>query len=239
MGENDRKLAVAFVRTLAGDALEEDTAERVDVRASVDRAPADLLGRDVIDRADEAAVAGEAADRRDVPRQSEVTHVRPLTLRRVLDEDVPWLHDAMDEAGTMRRVERLAGLSHQLGCAPGVETPLAAQELAQIGPVHVLHDQVEDTAVLARGDRPHHVRMVECRREPRLAQEALPEPLVVRKLGRQQLQRHPPALAVLCEVNGPHRPARQQLPDAEPTDNASGWTVDAHDLRATIPEPRG
>ena len=35
VGEDDRELAVALVRTLAGEALEEDTAERVEVGASV------------------------------------------------------------------------------------------------------------------------------------------------------------------------------------------------------------
>ena len=90
----------------------------------------------------------------------------------------------------MRRVERLAGLPHELGRALGLEGPLAPQELAQVDAVHVRHGQVEDAAVVARGDRPHDVRMVERRRELRLAQEALPEPLVVRELGREQLQRH-------------------------------------------------
>src|SRR4029077_16023164 len=149
-GEGDSELAVALVRTLAGDALEEHTAECVKVRASVHGAPSDLLGRDVVDRADEAAVAGKAADRRDVPRQAEVAHVRTITRGCVLDEDVPRLHVSMDEAGAMPRCERLAGLSHQLDRAPGLETPLAPQELAQIDSVHIFHDQVEDTAVLAR-----------------------------------------------------------------------------------------
>ena len=164
----------------------------------------------------------------DVPREAEVADVRPLAVGPVRDEDVPGLHVAMDEPGRVRRVERLARLAHQRDGAPGLEPSLASQELAQIDAVDVLHREVEHAAVLARGDRPHDVRVVERRRQARLAQEALPEPLVVGELGREQLQRDPPPVRVLREVDGPHRPARKQLPDAEPADDASGRTVSAH-----------
>ena len=60
MGEHDRELAFTLVGPRAREALEEDTAEGVDVRAPVDCAAGDLLGRDVVDRSDEAAIAGEA-----------------------------------------------------------------------------------------------------------------------------------------------------------------------------------
>ena len=51
----------------AGEALEEDAAERVDVGAASTGIALDLLGRDVVDRPDELARRGEPATR---PRAS-------------------------------------------------------------------------------------------------------------------------------------------------------------------------
>ena len=65
-------------------------------------------------------------------------------------------------------------------------------------------------------------------RELRLAQEALPEALVVRELGREQLERDPPPVRVLGEVDGAHRALREQLTDPESADDAAGRTLDAH-----------
>ena len=70
--EHDRQLALAREWTLPRQALEEDAAERVDIGAAVDRPARDLLRRNVVDRADETAVTGQAAYRRDVTREPEV-----------------------------------------------------------------------------------------------------------------------------------------------------------------------
>ena len=114
MGEHDGQLAVALEGPGAGEALEEDAAERVDVRAPVDLAARDLLGRDVVDRADEAAIAGEAAHRRDVAGEPEVADVGVLAVRSLGDEHVSGLHVTVDEAGLVRRVERLSDLSDEI-----------------------------------------------------------------------------------------------------------------------------
>ena len=76
------ELAVALERRRAGQALVEHAAERVDVGARVDGAALDLLGRDVGDRARRSAVAGQARDRRGVPREAEVAEVGVLRPRR-------------------------------------------------------------------------------------------------------------------------------------------------------------
>ena len=93
----------------AGQALEEDAAERVDVGPTVDRAALDLLRWDVVDRADEATLGGQAADGADVAGEPEVADVGVFSpsLRRC-DQDVPGLHVAVDEAGRMRCIERVA-----------------------------------------------------------------------------------------------------------------------------------
>ena len=62
MREHDGELALPHERPLPGQALEEDAAEAVDVRASIDARALDLLRRDVVDGPDEAAVASEAAN---------------------------------------------------------------------------------------------------------------------------------------------------------------------------------
>ncbi len=66
MGEHDRELALPIEGARARQALEENAAERVDVGAAVDLAALDLLGRDVVDGADEASVGRQAAGRRQV-----------------------------------------------------------------------------------------------------------------------------------------------------------------------------
>ena len=104
MGENDRELALAVERPRTGETLEEHAAERIDISAAVDRAPFDLLRRNVVDRADEAALAGEAADGGDVSRQAEVADVNVLAIGPGGDENVPRLHVPVNEPGSMRRV---------------------------------------------------------------------------------------------------------------------------------------
>ncbi len=60
----DRELALALERASPREALVEDAAERVESARAVDLAALDLLGRDVVDRADEATVTCQAADGR-------------------------------------------------------------------------------------------------------------------------------------------------------------------------------
>ncbi len=228
MCEHDRQLALPLERPLACEALVEDAAECIDVDPAVHLLAADLLGRHVVDRADEAAVAGEAADRGHVPRQAEVADVRVLAVGPVRDQDVAGLHVAVDKPCRVRGVERLTRLAHDRHGALRIEAPFAAQQLAQVDAVDVRHRQVQHAAVLARGECPHHIRVVERRGHARLPEEALPEPIVVRQLGREQLQRDLLPVRVLREVNGPHRPACEKRPDPEPTDDAPGWTLGAH-----------
>src|SRR5262245_11285820 len=97
MGEDDGEVAIADERPLAGKALEQHAPERVNVSAPVERRALDLLGRHVVDRADEAAVAREARCRGDMSCEAEVADVRLLAFRPRLDEDVARLDVAMHE----------------------------------------------------------------------------------------------------------------------------------------------
>ena len=83
MGVEARRLALARERHLAGQQLEEQAAERVDVDPGVDRPAGDLLGRDVVEGADEAAGLGQAGLGGDVAGDAEVGDVGVLgALRR-------------------------------------------------------------------------------------------------------------------------------------------------------------
>ena len=75
MGVEARRLAVAGEGHLAGEQLEEQAAERVDVDAGVDRAAGDLLRGDVVEGADEAAGLGQARLGGDVAGDAEVGDV--------------------------------------------------------------------------------------------------------------------------------------------------------------------
>jgi hypothetical protein len=235
--EHDRELAVSLVGPLAGQALEEDAAERVDIRATVDRPAPNLLGGDVVDRADEASVARQAADRRDVPREPEVADVGALLARCARHEDVAGLHVSVHEAGGVGRVERVGGLPHDPQRVLGVELPFPAKQVAQVGAVDIGHREVEHACFLSCGERPHHVRMVEHRGQVRLAQEPLPEPIVVRELRREQLQRHPLSGRIFGQIDGAHRAPREQSADTESGDDAAGLNLGAHRPTLTKPLP--
>ena len=80
------------------------------------------------------------------------------------------------------------------------------------------------------------MRVDERRRELRLAQEPLAEALVVRELGREQLERNAPPLAVLGQVDLAHRAAPERLPDAEAADHGAGRAIGGSSP-ITLPEP--
>ena len=102
-----RQLGVARERDAAGERVEEERAERVDVGARVGLLAADLLGGGEVGRADEVAGAGEAGGARGgrVLRQAEVGQVGVL-LALVGDQHVRRLDVAVDEAAAVRGVER-------------------------------------------------------------------------------------------------------------------------------------
>ena len=60
MSMDHRKLVLSLERRRPGEGLVQHAAERVDIRAPVNRTALDLLGSDVIDRADDRALAGQA-----------------------------------------------------------------------------------------------------------------------------------------------------------------------------------
>ena len=127
MGEEAGRIAVLGERHLAGEQLEEQAAERVDVDAGVDLAAGDLLGSDVIERADEAAGLGQAGLGGDVAGDAEVGDVGVLGALAAAEQDVGRLDVAVDQAGGVDRVEAVADLGDQLDRDRRLEPSLAGR----------------------------------------------------------------------------------------------------------------
>src|SRR5207253_7930439 len=100
--------AFAGERNLRGQQLVQQTAERVDVDARVDRLAGDLLRRDVVEGADEAAGLGQARLGGDVAGDAEVGDVGVLGTLLAAEQDVGRLDVAVDQSGGVDRVEALA-----------------------------------------------------------------------------------------------------------------------------------
>ena len=177
VGVHHRDLGVPLERRPAGEALVEHAAERVDVRASVERQPLDLLGRGVLDGADEDPGPRQVGRAR-LLRDAEVRQVD--VLGGLGDQDVRGLDVAVDQVVVVGGVERARDLLEHEERATDAQAPLLPQERAQVGPVDVPHRDVEQTVGVAAVDLAgvvdrDDVRVVEPGRALRLAHEPLAE----------------------------------------------------------------
>ena len=198
---------------LAGQALVEHAAERVDVGAGVHRPALELLRREIGGRAD----GGPRPLRRSVvepPRQPEVGEIDVL---RAVEQDVRRLDVAVHETARVRGVERCGDLRAD-GDRPGrLERALRSEQRAKVGAVHEPHREI-DTAVDVAGvvDR-DDVRVLERHHELRLARESLAEAIVARQGRRHQLERDRSLQAqVVGPVHDAHPAAADQLLDPVP-----------------------
>lgn len=102
MRVDDGDLGVTRERRLAGEAFVQHAAEGVDVGSMVDGAALDLLGRGVVDRAEEESGPRQAG-RGSPLHDPEVGHERALGA--LLDQDVRRFDVAVDELSRVRGVE--------------------------------------------------------------------------------------------------------------------------------------
>ena len=93
------------------------------------------------------------------------------------------------EPARVRRVERVGELGDERDRPIRLERALGAQDRRQVRALDVAHRDVQQPVDLARLVDRHDARMLGRRRQPRLAQEPLTEPLIVGELGGEQLQR--------------------------------------------------
>jgi hypothetical protein len=214
--EHHREIRVAPKRRLPHEALVEHTAERVDVRSPVDLLTGDLLGRDVVDRAEEVAVAADLGLLRDPPRNAEVGEVDVVGAVGAgarVEEHVGRLHVAMHQAARMGRIEGARHLGEDPDRLVRIEAaPL--QSLLQVATFDVAHGDEQE--VLSRpglvdGD---DVGMVDRGGELRLAKEAVTERLVLGEAGSEQLERDPPLEPqVLGQIDDAHAAEAEQRLD--------------------------
>jgi hypothetical protein len=226
VGEDRGDVGAAAVRDGARQALEQQARQAVLVRPPVELLAADLLGRDVVDRAHELAVGGAALGR--ALGQAEVGQVAVLAPVAVVEQDVARLHVAVDEAAAMGGVEGVRDLRGDRDRARRIERPLAPQQRLEVAAGDVAHrDEQAPLALTGLVDR-DHVRVVEAGREPRLAQQ----PLVGRDARREQLEGDRAAEPeVRRAMDLAHPAAPEQLLDAVPLDVRAGKRVsDGHRL---------
>jgi hypothetical protein len=212
--EDDRQLGVAGEGTFAGEALVEDTAEGVHVRAAVDRSAFDLLGRHVVDRPDEAAIPGEARRRRHVAREAEVADERAS----LGDEDVAGLHVPVHEPRLVRRVETAPDLLDHFDGTLGLEAARCPEQAAEVDAFDQLHGEIQPAVGLARLERTHDVRVLDPPGKLRLAQEPAAESLVARAQPIEHLQRDGGVVRVAGAVDRAARALAEQLLDAVRTE---------------------
>ena len=184
--------------------------------------PLDLLGRDVVERPDDLVRGRQAADRTGALGQAEVGEVAVLAAGGASDEHVARLHVAVDEPLFVGGVEGARGLLRERDDALGVERPFVRDEPREIRALHVAHREEEHSLGFPCPEDRNDVRMVERGGQLRLAQEALPEALVARVLGREDLQRHRPTeIRVPGAVDRAHAAASEQDVDVIPADFAA------------------
>ena len=178
--ERDGGGAVAGERPLPGQRLEQDDAQRVDVRGDGRGLAARLLRAEVVDRAHRRA--GERQLRLvERARDPEVGDLDPPV---AADEDVRRLDVAVDDAADVRGLEGLRRLGRDAGGLARGERPVAAQDRREVLPLDDLHDEIRPGLALAEVEHGHDVRVVEGRGRAGLVAEAGEEVGVLAELRR-------------------------------------------------------
>ena len=175
----ERDVGRAREGRLAGQALVEDAAERVHVRALVQGVARDRLGGDVLERSDDLSGRGDTRQRSRALGQAEVGEIAVLLPCRLRDEDVRGLDVAVYEPLLVRRVERFGDLGEDVDRSPGLERARLGNELGEVTALDVAHGEEENPVVLAGLEDGDDVRMVEGGGDLRLAQEAFPKAIVL------------------------------------------------------------
>ncbi len=240
-----------------GQRLEQHRGQRVLVRPRPDRPALDLFRRGVVRCSHEVPgprdpprLAGRRSRRRNrLPRlgrparlaerlaQPEVRQEHPVG---ALEQDVARLHVAVDEPLRVRLVERARDLAQDVERPGRVEPALPQQHPAEVLALRQPHREEEHPVGLARVVDRQDVRVFQGRGEPRLAQEPLPEVLVVGELRRQDLQRDPaPEVDVFRQIDDALAAAAQHRLDAVVAEERSGSEVGGRHRRRVVSGGQG
>ncbi len=188
-----RHVVIAPERRRPRQHLEQDAGQAVDVAAAVHRAAGDLLGRHIVERADELADAGEPGQRQGLLRQPEVGEIGVLgavAVGALGDEDVARFDVPVHQVVRMGGVQRGGDLEGDPAGGLQRQRSVAVEQRPQIPPPDVAHRDVEHAVGLPGLEDRHDVRVVDRRGHPRFMGEAPAEGVVPGELGRQQLHRH-------------------------------------------------
>jgi hypothetical protein len=184
--DEDRRGGVALERHAAAEQEVAHAAERVEVRAAVERAALHLLRAHVVGGPHHVPFGGEA--RRALgARDPEVGDERAVGA--ALDHDVLRLHVAVDHAARMGVGERprdLAQVAHRLG---GRERAAIAHALREVLAVHEPHHEEGEGPPLVGAMDVDDVRMRELAGGAGLAQEAAADLRVRGDVRREDLER--------------------------------------------------
>ena len=172
-----------------------------------------LLRRHVVQRPHHLAGAGQRHLQRIPVRELGQTEVGDLQLAAFVQQQVLRLDVAVDDAVVMGVLQGRADLRHD-GQRLARRQPAAVQQLPQVGPVDVLHQEIEPLIPPAEIVHGHDVRMIEQRQGAGLAGEPFGKRRVVGDGGSEDLQGHRAAQLLLPGlVDDPHAAAANQVQD--------------------------
>ena len=157
----------------------------------------------------------------------------------LVDQYVRRLDVAVDEPLRMSSVERTRDLRDDLERPGGSQRAFTSKHRAQVCALDVAHREVEACVSFARVVHRDDVRMIEARGNPRLAEKALAESLVVGVTRSEDLEGNVPVeAAVVRAVHLSHAAAADQLldPVAADLDTARNTHQLGHDRSILLPE---
>ena len=172
----------------------------------VDFLAAGLLGRHEVGRADDEAAGGHVGVGE--PRHAEVEDLQAAV---VLDEDVPGLDVAVEDAVHVRDGEALAHLAHHVEARLERERLGALQVVVERVALEQLHHHVEPPLVLSHVVHGDEVAVLQLPGDLGLAVEALARLAVALEVGHHDLERD---VAVVGVVEGAVDDAHRALADA-------------------------
>lgn len=187
--EHQRLALRRRMRRHSGEALIEDRAERVDVRARPDRARVrELLGRHVADRADQHAALGAFSAQ--VFGHAEIEdHGAVAAVGAKRQEHVGGLQVAVHEPCAVEGSEPAASVDAHRDGALERQRSVAVQPRSQVRAHEALHHQVTAAIVeLAAVEHRDQVLARQARQHPRLAPQSSQRARLIRHVATQQLQ---------------------------------------------------
>ncbi len=183
---------VTVERQAAGHALEQRDAERVEVARGTGAPTLRLLGRGVVERAEEAALPGQGA--RLLVEELRQSEVRERERTVGMNEDVPGLDVTMEDPAPVCVRERVRHAREPPRCLATVHRGFAEPArvldvLVEADTVDLLHREVQQPTSLAVAVDRDDVLMVKRRGRARLGTEAIPHVRVGGELRGEHLER--------------------------------------------------